>query len=114
MRRLIVVFVIVMGMMFLGGSVYADMAANYSFSDNVNDHLYAIYYDDGISDGATSPWSDQYGSEIAVRFDAPSYPARLNKIRFYITSWNEPSTRFGVYIYLSFRKIVCVNLSIMA
>jgi hypothetical protein len=60
---------------------------------------YEIYYDDGVYDAITSPWSDQYGSEMAVRFDAPSYPTKINKVRFFVTWWQEPMTQFRVYIY---------------
>jgi len=46
-----------------------------------------------------SPWSRMPGSEIAVRFTPKSYPARLSKIRFYVTSTAKPWTRFEVRIY---------------
>jgi hypothetical protein len=58
-----------------------------------------IKYDSGNPRGNTIPLSDSPGGEIAVRFTPPWYPARIQAVRFYITSWGKPNTPFGVRIY---------------
>jgi hypothetical protein len=58
-----------------------------------------IKYDSGNPRGNTIPLSDSPGGEIAVRFTPPWYPAKIQAVRFYITSWGKPNTPFGVRIY---------------
>lgn len=58
-----------------------------------------LKYDDGSSERSSSPWDDEVGSEIAVRFTPSSYPARLERVRFFVTSFGQPRTLFEVRIY---------------
>ncbi|MGA2227646.1 MAG: hypothetical protein ABSH41_24695 [Syntrophobacteraceae bacterium] len=48
---------------------------------------------------SSSPWSDSPGSEIAVRFSPKVYPARLKRVRFFITSLAKPWTQFEARLY---------------
>lgn len=46
-----------------------------------------------------SPWSKVSGSEQASKFTPRSYPAKIMRLRFYITSSSKPCTPFEVRIY---------------
>ncbi len=56
-------------------------------------------YDDGSSDGPSSPWSERAGSEVGVIFSSPVYPATLEKASFYVSRASAPTTPFKVNIY---------------
>ena len=58
-----------------------------------------IKYDTGNPQGNTIPASQSPGGEVAVRFTPPWYPAKVEAVRFYITSWGKPNTPFGVRLY---------------
>ena len=64
-----------------------------------NASSFELTYDDGTSEINCSPWSNEPGSEIAVRFTPKVYPVKLQKIKFYVTSARQPSTLFEVRIY---------------
>lgn len=55
--------------------------------------------DDGTMEVYSSPYSNNIGSEIAVRFTPQFYPASLKKVKVYISSRGEPSTQFSIKIY---------------
>ena len=58
-----------------------------------------LCYDDGKMSVVNQPWSNEIGSEIAVRFTPASYPAYLQKVKFFVGAYNEPTTTFGIRIY---------------
>ncbi|MGD9972827.1 MAG: DUF1566 domain-containing protein [Desulfatirhabdiaceae bacterium] len=58
-----------------------------------------IGYDDGSCDMTTSPWSNEIGSEIAVRFTPASYPVKIASAKFYVPNWRETTTPFEVRVY---------------
>ena len=58
-----------------------------------------LKYDDGTHEGGCSPWSDEVGSEIAVRFTPLSYPVKLEQVQFFVGSAGIPATSFEVRIY---------------
>ena len=58
-----------------------------------------ITYDDGASERSSSPWSEETGSEIAVRFSSDDYPFSIQSVRFFITSSGVPSTPFRIRVY---------------
>ena len=58
-----------------------------------------LKYDDGTSDTYSAPYSDEVGSEVAVRFTPTSYPARLQSVFFYVPRWQQYTTSFGVRVY---------------
>ena len=58
-----------------------------------------LCYDDGSMSVVNQPWSNEIGSEIAVRFSPTSYPASLQKVQFFVGASKEPTTQFGIRIY---------------
>ena len=61
----------------------------------------ALKYDDGTREDGIRPWSDEVGSEVAVRFTPSSYPVILRQVRFFVSgsSGSAASTLFEVRIY---------------
>ena len=80
--------------MLIGFSIVCDVSISFASSTTLK-------YDDGISDLNFRPWSDNIGSEVAVRFTPISYPARLNQVQFFVSgnSVIAASTVFQVRIY---------------
>ena len=58
-----------------------------------------LCYDDGGLESNVAPWSDEIGSEIAVRFTPAFYPSKLEKVKFFIGAHSEVNTEFGIRIY---------------
>ncbi len=60
-----------------------------------------LRYDDGHADLSLSPWSNEIGSEVAVKFTPTNYPVELKDVRFFILgdSDTSASTQFEIKIY---------------
>jgi hypothetical protein len=58
-----------------------------------------LFYDDGSIDQRNSPWSEEAGGQLAVRFTPDSYPADLRGVRFFVGGHGLPMKAFRVRVY---------------
>ena len=80
---------------------YLDRSKGTSFQtgDETTYPCEGLCYDDGTMSVVNQPLSNEIGSEIAVRFTPASYPAYLQKVKFFVGAYNEPTTQFGIRVY---------------
>ena len=58
-----------------------------------------LCYDDGSIESSNSPWTDETGNEIAIRFTPESYPVTVKSVKYFVSGYREPTTTFGVRLY---------------
>lgn len=60
---------------------------------------YTLQYDDDSPEQSISPWSDESGSEIAVKFSPLSYPVKISKVIINFGTTPDIGTAFHIRVY---------------
>jgi hypothetical protein len=58
-----------------------------------------LRYDDGSVDSRNSPWGDEPGGQVGVRFSPPLYPVAIERVGFFICYGSPYETEFRVRVY---------------